>query len=191
MNTSLLVAATMIAITVLAPAAPALANDDICGFSMQSRFVESAPRDSFVFSNGSNKPWFITSIGVDMAQSAGGLLFDTTSEGEGVEVFQPFRVSNGESTLSQATLRGVPTPKDGDQQILLNFARFAPGSSFTFTIDVDDQLTASELGQIRISGGEIAGSVVSVELQSPDDSTATLMGIYNNQNVAIISTDDC
>ena len=171
--------------------APANANDSICGFNLESRFIESAPRDSFVFSNQSNKAWNIVTIQIDMDQSVGKLIFDTIDGGDGVEVYQPFRVSESHGASGGAKLRSMPTPSDGDQNIVLNFSHFPQESSFSFTIDVDDQLTESELGQIRVSDGEIAGSVLSVTIDVPGAENVTLKGIYNNNSSVRITSNDC
>ena len=170
---------------------PVIADEGVCGFHLEGRFVESAPRDSFVFSNQSNELWNIISIRIDMNESAGNLLFDTLDGGDGVEVYQPFEVSSRYGASGEAKLSFIPTLADGDQDITLNFSQFPPESKFSFTIDVDDQLTESELGQIRVSGGEISGSVLSVTLDVPEAENVTLEGVYSSQSIVSISSSDC
>ncbi len=182
--------ATAISIICLA-AAPAVADDSICGFSLESRFIESAPRDSFVFSNQSRKAWNIVTIQIDMSQSVGKLIFDTVDGGDGVEVFQPFQVSESRGESGEATLGEMPIPSDGDQNIVLNISHFPQESSFSFTIDVDDQLTESELGQIRVSENEIAGSVLSVTVEVSGAENVTLKGLYDNDSSVRITSNDC
>lgn len=121
------------------------------------RFFESAPKDRFVFDNSGDCAVGPLEILVNLDGSKGALIFDTTNEGAGVEVFQPFEVAIGAENLISAS----PTT-DGDQQLALQLRVLAPGGRFAFTIDVDDTLPASELGQIRVSGSEIAGAVVSI-----------------------------
>lgn len=171
--------------------APSLANEGICGFSLESRFVESAPRDSFVFSNQSDKPWNIKSIRIDMNESVGKLIFDTIDGGDGVEVYQPFQVSSTNGALAEAELNSVLKPGDGDQDITLNFSQFTQASGFSFTIDVDDQLTDSDLGQIRVSGGEVAGSILSVTVEVPGAEDITLEGKYSSNSLVKIASDEC
>lgn len=132
---------------------PYHAAAEICGVDIQARFIESAPRDRFVFENKSSFPVEIASLSLDLRPSAGRLIFDTESGGTGVEVFQLFRGEEGDAELANA-----PTVNDGDDQIALAFKAFGSGQTYRFSIDVDDQLTNSELGQIRVSGGEMQGA---------------------------------
>lgn len=138
--------------------------DASCESGISVMFVESAPRDRFVFDNQTDTS--IATISLDLEGSVGKLYFDTTDAGDGVEVFQPFRVED-----SDASLATTPTPGDGDAQLELEFTNFAPAESFTFSIDIDDRLTDSNLGQIRVSGSEIAGARVQVTFASELDTS--------------------
>lgn len=126
-----------------------------------------------------------------MANSSGKLLFDTVDGGNGVEVFQPFRVSDTSDDSNPVTLEDMPTLVDGDQSILLSFSQFPPGGNFTFTIDVDDSLTDSELGQIRVSGGEIAGTVISITLAKEGGGSLTLEGVYDSNSKVSVTGGAC
>ena len=55
-------------------------------------FVESAPKDRFVIENTGECEFENLVVEIDLSGSAGGLIFDTTATGAGVEVFQPFEV---------------------------------------------------------------------------------------------------
>lgn len=132
-----------------------------CGPLLEARFIESAPRDRFEFANKSNDDWSITRITLDLSKSSGNLIFDTTEGGDGVEVSQPFNTEDT-NLVSSANI-----PEDGEHLIEISFDKFQPELSFSFTIDVDDQLAESELGQIRVSGSEIKG--------------ATVLGVFLNQ----------
>lgn len=145
----LLLAALVGVAPLVTQAAPA------CGHGVSMVFTESAPRDRFEIRNGSSSGQSIQRLTLDLSGSAGRLIFDTVDGGTGVEVFQPFRVEQGE-----AKLKGLPAVQDGSDRITLDFSRFEPGQYFRFSIDVDDQLTASELGQIRVSGREMEGAVL-------------------------------
>ena len=141
----------------IATALPLQAAAETCGVDVHARFIESAPRDSFVFENKSSVPADITNLSLDLRPSAGRLIFDTESGGAGVEVFQLYR---GES--SDAELAALPSVRDGDDTLALAFKSFGAGQTYRFSIDVDDQLTNSDLGQIRVSGGEMQGATLSV-----------------------------
>lgn len=49
---------------------------------------------------------------------------------------------------------------DGAEGLCMPLGGLEAGASISFTIDVDDRLTASDLGQIRLSGSEMQGTVV-------------------------------
>lgn len=110
-----------------------------------AEFRESAPKDSFIISNTGGCA-FTGSVTIDLAESAGKLLFDTTASGQGVEFFQPFELVKGKQFLTNS-----PKITDGDTKIMLRLNELAVGSKVSFTIDVDDTLENSALGQIRVS----------------------------------------
>lgn len=128
-----------------------------CVHGVSLVFTEGAPRDRFEIRNDSSPGQRVQRLTLDLAGSAGRLIFDTVEGGTGVEVFQPFRVESGEARLSK-----TPVVQDGSDRLELNFAQFEPGQRFVFSIDVDDRLPASDLGQIRVSGSEMAGALLSV-----------------------------
>lgn len=149
----------------------ATAQAATCGVDLQVRFVEGAPVDRFVITNRSDQTYPLSEVAFDLAASQGRLIFDTKSGGAGVEVFQPFV-----STLADVDVRdgatGLRIPMDG----------LEGGTEVSFTIDVDDQLTASELGQIRVSGSEIAGAQVVFAMNG-----RPYLATFNDQNVARIA----
>ena len=139
----------------------------VCQQQIALVFTESAPRDMFEIRNGSSKGQRIQRLTLDLAPSAGRLVFDTVAGGTGVDVFQPFRAEPG-----QARLAAVPDVKDGADRLELTFARFDAGQQFRFSIDVDDRLTASDMGQTRVSGREMEGALLTVVL-GPDGERGT------------------
>lgn len=119
------------------------------------KFVESAPKDWFAVTNNGSCTLASFQLNIDLSNSAGKLIFDTTASGAGVEVFQPFEVKSGSvSLVSSATVQ------DGDQAVSVLVENLQPGETASFTIDVDDTLTNSELGMIRVSKSEISGSAI-------------------------------
>lgn len=144
-----LVNALLVALPALAQASPA------CVHGVSMAFTESAPRDQFEIRNDSSAGQHILRLTLDLTGSAGRLIFDTIEGGTGVEVFQPFRIESGD-----AKLKSPPVIQDGSNRLILEFSRFEPGQRFGFSIDVDDTLPASDLGQIRISGREMEGALL-------------------------------
>lgn len=119
---------------------------------------------------------------VDLSGTLGKLIFDTTSAGEGVEVFQPFETRNGEIQLTSAE-----SVLDGENQLSVMVTNLAPGQSVSFTIDVDDTLADSELGNIRVSDSEMTGGTVSLSLGGQP----TLTGTFNSDAEISLPSPDC
>ena len=120
-------------------------------------FLEGAPKDRFVITNVGQCNLESLVLKIDLSSTAGKLIFDTTEQGGGVEVFQPFEASEGNIALLDAA-----DVKDGQTSIDLAIAALAPNASVSFTIDVDDTMVQSELGQIRVSKSEIQGGMVAI-----------------------------
>lgn len=116
-------------------------------------FRDSAPKDIFVLRNEGACDLGKMSLTIDLSASASGLIFDTTASGAGVEVFQPFEIVRGGAYLS-----ALPNVGDGMTSLTLEFDRFPAAGEVQFTIDVDDTLPRGQWGQIRVSGGEMAGA---------------------------------
>lgn len=145
-------------------------------------FVESAPKDRFVIKNTGSCELTNLVMQFDLSGSAGKLIFDTTATGAGVEVFQPFEVRSGTLALSSGD-----DVKDGEQMLSISIPMLSPDTSVSFTIDVDDTLTNSDLGQIRVSGSEIEGG--SVELLT--DSVSTGIAYFDNNSSATLELQPC
>ena len=165
----------------LATASVTDAKQSHCDATLSARFIESAPRDRFTFVNTSKPGWSINHISIELAESQGNLVFDTESGGLGVEVYQPYKLED-----SSAGVANVLLPDDGEQTIEITFAQFPAGANYTFSIDVDDQLTRSALGNIRVTGGEMKGAQVSVGFISDSGDTALQQTTFDTNNRAVI-----
>ena len=140
---------SVFAFAVLALGQPAFAD-------IRVEFDEGAPKDKLIVSNIGDCARTDFLVTLDLTESAGKLIFDTSGQGEGVEVFQPFEAAEGGSAL-----KSLPKVVDGQKVVSLEFASLAPGAQLVITSDVDDTIGARE---ITVSGGEFEGSVVSVEM---------------------------
>ncbi len=118
------------------------------------RFTEGAPKDRFEITNLAACAVVAADLVIDLGASAGGLVFDVTGSGAGVEVFQPFALVAGADALAV-----LPQVADGDRQIRLAVRSLAAGARIAFTIDVDD--TVGPRG-ITVSDAEITGAEVRV-----------------------------
>lgn len=151
------------------------APDPACGIELVAVFDEGAPRDRLTLENLSTADLAIASVEIDLTASAGSVIFDTRPGGTGVEVFQDFQVESGDATLAQD-----PVARDGSSLLGLQFDLFTAGETFTFSIDVDDQLADSDLGQIQVTGAELAGASVEYEAVGGE----TYRSVFNDADVA-------
>lgn len=152
-----------------------------CGLVVTVAFDEGAPRDRMTISNASTGDVSISSAVFDLSTSAGNVIFDTLDGGSGVEVFQDFQVEAGDAVLAVD-----PVAEDGGSQLGLDFDSFTPAQSFTFSIDVDDQLADSDLGQIQVTGSELAGATVTF---TAADETSAVAEFGENDTAEFIA--DC
>lgn len=157
-------------------AAP-LALTQLSYANVEISFRESAPKDSFTLKNLSKCDLQDVLLNIDLSNSAGRLIFDTTAKGAGVEVFQPFEVKQGNMTLTSAS-----TVQDGDTALSVQIDEIKAGETVSFTIDVDDTLAKSELGNIRVSGAEIEGGAVQLSIRNE----ALVAATFGNTATAII-----
>lgn len=164
MKTSFALAAALITAPVVS-----FADSHTCALSLSIQFVEGAPVDRFVLTNTSKIAIGQVDVLFDLRPSAGKLIFDTQSGGAGVEVFQPFHST--EATLNVA---------DGAEGLQMPLNGLAGNASTSFTIDVDDRLPASDLGQIRVSGPEMQGAIVTVVV-----GTDHYNGVFDGANMAV------
>jgi hypothetical protein len=147
---------------------------------VQIRFIESAPKDRFVFENTGDCALTDLQVAIDLANSNGKLIFDTTGAGAGVEVYQPFEVRDGEVAL-QGQVR------DGDTQLQITIAQLAIGERASFTIDVDDTLKNSALGNIRVAGSEIASGQVNLSVAGAQP----INSVFSDRGIATVTLGDC
>lgn len=144
-------------------------------------FVESAPKDTFTFTNAGACDLGPAVLSIDLSESAAGLIFDTTADGAGVELFQPYETVAGTEVLASIT-----PVTDGDAKIALTVTGLAPGQSLSFTIDVDDTAHHSALGQNQVTDNEIAGATVAVTAGGK-----TSIGVFDNTSRAVLRTPAC
>ena len=150
--------------------------------NVEVRFSEGAPKDRFTISNQGECSLKNLTVDLDLSKSQGKLIFDITAAGAGVEVFQPFEVTEGK--LKLASSEGV---RDGDSGMSLLIEALEPGARVSFTIDVDDTLPVSSLGMIRVAGSEIKGGLVSLKMGNMKPATAT----FGTNSKAVIPVANC
>lgn len=150
--------------------------------NLQVEFVESAPKDWFAIKNVSGCEIVDLDVTIDLRQSVGKLIFDTTGSGAGIQVFQPFEVREGKVALVSSK-----RVADGDEQLTVNIMSLAPQATASFTIDVDDTVPSGALGMTMIAGAEIEGATVSLLLTDGHRSS----GIFGDNSKAVIELPEC
>jgi len=149
---------------------------------VEVRFIESAPKDSFVIVNHGSCDLKNFVFKVDLTKTRGQLIFDTTASGAGVEVFQPF-----ESAVGDLKLASGNAVADGDKTLSVQGRSIPSKKKVSFTIDVDDTLKNSDLRQIRVTGAEMENGVVSLSANNAPAATAS----FDTNNVALITASLC
>ncbi len=129
------------------------------------RFQESAPKDRFIIA--SDCAVSDIDMTIDLSGSAGSLIFDVTADGAGVEVFQPVEVQSGTAQMQPVV--------DGDQTLTLRIPSIPVDADVIISADLDDVLTNSSLGQIRVAGSELNGAMISISIDGRPE-TATFEG---------------
>lgn len=149
---------------------------------VEVRFVESAPKDRFEVLNKGVCELNNLIIEIDLSSTNGHLIFDTTASGAGVEVFQPFERGKGDVFLISAD-----SVRDGDKSLTVEIVKISVNQSVSFTIDVDDTLENGELGQIRVTGSEMQGGVVTLI----DADTNNEKVVFDVNNLAVFKNNLC
>ncbi|MFK7762070.1 MAG: aggregation factor core [Roseobacter sp.] len=142
------------------------------------QFDEGAPKDRFTISNTGTCPLGNVTVVLDLGASAAGLIFDVTSSGAGVSVFQPLELVAGAEYLAS-----VPEVKDGDTRLELPLTALAPGGRIAFTIDVDDTAGTSET---MVTGSEMAGATVSIQPQAGGNEA-----VFSSTPIATVTYNSC
>ncbi|WP_293449658.1 hypothetical protein [Planktotalea sp.] len=143
------------------------------------RFIEGAPKDRFVISADTNACAGVAkTVTIDLVTSSGGLIFDVTGQGSGVEVFQPFELTSGADKVTKASKL-----RDGDQVLTLELSQVSKDMPVSFTTDLDDTQAGR---QITVSGSEITGAMVNVTQNGK-----MYVGTFESDARARVATQAC
>jgi hypothetical protein len=141
-------------------------------------FDEGAPKDRILIENTGDCEIAETAIVLDLSAAKGGLIFDVSSGGEGVEVFQPFEIVEGADALS-----AVPTVVDGQSEVRFDVVSLGPDEAVVITTDLDD--TRGQRA-ITVSGSEIEGAIVTYSRAQ-----ASQHAVFSAQAEAVIPLSNC
>lgn len=134
------------------------------------QFRDGAPKDSITLANA-GCPIMDAAITLDLSGSAGGLIFDTTAKGAGVEVFQPVEILTGNVVVSPVA--------DGDTRLDMTIAQFTSDAAVQLTADLDDTIAGGR--QITVTGSEISGATVSIATNE-----TIAQGVFDDAGTAYI-----
>ncbi len=178
--------ALVTAITAAALASPILTFGTAAQADIRVLFREGAPKDSFELRNTGACALGPMEIVVDLTGSAGSLIFDTQAQGPGVEVYQPFELVQGASLV-----RSASELRDGGRAISLSITGLSPRQAIAFTIDVDDTLTESPLGQTRVAGSEIKGAKIVARFDATAALVPEVTAQFTRDAVAVLPISSC
>lgn len=156
-----------------------------CGPDARVLFTEGSD-DTFLIENNSTIGLHLQQMAIDLAGSAGGVIFDTDYGGAGWSAYQPFN-----PLASSARLSAASSGLDGRQQLSLVFERFAPGDRFAFEIDLDDTIQESDYGQTVVTGDEIRGAAVMGIFADIHGQTYTASGYFDKDGQAFLTQGAC
>lgn len=149
-------------------------------------FQEGTPKDRFEIRNTGICSLGPMTVTLDLAESSGGLFFDISAEGPGVEVFEPFELVQG-----AALVRESPEVEDGGRSIELRLIGLSPRQEVAFTIDVDDTLARSALGRPQVTGSEIKGARVAVDFDGRSPGAPKALAHFTSDAVAVLPIANC
>lgn len=159
-----------------------LASIGLAENAIKIRFIESAPKDKFLIQNNSTCNLNTFTLTVDLSDSMGKLIFDTTEAGAGVEVFQPFEIIEGDIQLVSSD-----AVNDGDKTLTIRIDELNANASAGFSIDLDDTLVNSALGMIRVTDAEIENAIIRIVTPNEEVLSTT----FDTTSTASLSVKDC
>lgn len=124
------------------------------------QYTEAAPQDRLTVRNAGGCDPGPLNVTLDLRDTPAGLYFDTSAQGAGVSVFQPFEWLSGAEILE-----GTSAVADGDQVLVIRFRHFPPGAEAMFGFDLDDSDPSGPLGPTMLSPTELVGATAHVTLE--------------------------
>lgn len=156
-----------------------------CGPLIEVNYLET-DGDVMTIRNRSEQAWALQSLTFNMTTSRGSIIFDTLYGGPGSNAARDFYVISGNGKLL-----APPLVEDGGSVMLMTFTDFGPGREIDFAIDLDDRMPNSIMGTAYVTGEEIMGGEVSGKLRSPEGHEMDVRGVFNEKNVAHLTSPAC
>lgn len=177
---------------VLLAAAPALGQTPppgpgetpACGPRVTVEYTDDDP-DFFIIRNRSPAGWTLAAIAIDLAGSAGGVVFDTEEGGGGAGGAAPFYPH---ADAPVRLIAAVPA-EDGGLAIALRFAEFTPGRDYSFSIDLD--AIGHGAGRTWVLPADIAGARVAATFQGASGEPVKVDAVFNDRAIADSGAGGC
>lgn len=138
---------TALTISLFALAAPATAQDLIV------QFADGAAKDHISF-EATDCHLSNAMVMLDLAGSAGGLIFDTTPNSDSTDIYQPVEITSGYGALSPV--------RDGDKRLQILVHTLPSGEALRLSADLDDTQSAGH--EVTANGSDMAGASIRVAL---------------------------
>lgn len=185
--------ALAIAAAILAGALPVLAQTQPqdnkteapgCGPRVWIEYTDDDP-DYFIIKNRSPKGWSLVMLAIDLAPSAGNLVFDTDEGGLGVGGASPFYPD----AVSPVRLIGTVPAQDGGRTIGLQFEKFLQDRDYTFHVDLD--AIPSTGGRTWVLPADVKGAKVLATFKGPSGQNEKIDAIFDDNAEADSGAGGC
>lgn len=144
---------------------------------VQVRFVESAPADTFLFTNTGDCDLGRSEVWLDLRPSIAGLVFDVSDGGAGLDRFHRLEITEGGEFIHR-----VSKLKDGSTALHFQLERLPVGGTIAFKADIDDTLSPEDSrgGNTQVFESELEGvhfKVNDVSVLFAAQASATAVGL--------------
>jgi hypothetical protein len=155
-----------------------------CGPRVWIEYTDDDP-DYFIIKNRSPEGWSLVMLAIDLASSAGNLVFDTDEGGKGVGGASPFYPD----ALTPVRLVGTVPATDGGRTIGLQFEEFLQDRDYTFHVDLD--AIPSSGGRTWVLPDDVEGAKVLATFKGPSGQSDKIDAIFDDNAEADSGAGGC
>jgi len=155
-----------------------------CGPRAWVEYTDDNP-DYFIIKNRSPKGWTLVMLAIDLAASAGNLVFDTDEGGPGVGGASPFYPD----AVSPVRLVGTLPAQDGGRTIGLQFEEFLQDRDYTFHVDLD--ALPSSGGRTWVLPSDMKGARILATFKGPTGQRDKVDAIFDERAEADSGAGGC
>lgn len=155
-----------------------------CGPRVWVEYTDDDP-DYFIIKNRSPKGWTLVMLAIDLAASAGNLVFDTDEGGPGVGGASPFYPD----AMSSVRLVGTVPAQDGGRTIGLMFEGFLQDRDYTFHVDLD--AISSGGGRTWVLPDDMKGARILATFKGPSGQSNKVDAFFDDRAEADSGAGSC